>query len=143
MPANRLLVAALGVLLVAACGEDEPSSLGSTPTPTTSVSSAPSPSVAPTPTSTLPAGVDTLVTIRYAGGKVTAPRGRVKVKRGSTVQLVVTSDKADEIHLHGYDKSVDVTAGGTARLTFKATIPGVFEVELEDRKVTLVRLQVQ
>jgi hypothetical protein len=143
MPAIRLLAAVLGLLLLAACGKDEPSSLGSAPTPTTSTASAPSATAAPTPTSTLPAGVDALVTIRYVDGKLTAPKGRVKVKRGSTVQLVVTSDKADEVHLHGYDKSVDVTAGGTARLTFEATIPGVFEVELEHGKVTLVRLQVQ
>jgi hypothetical protein len=138
MRTSRPLVAVVGALLLAACGDGEPDA---TPTPPASVAG--SPTASPTPVSTLPPGVDQLVTIRYAGGKVSAPSGRVKVKRGSTVQLVVTSDKADEVHLHGYDKSVDVAAGGTARLTFKASIPGVFEVELEHRKVTLVRLQVQ
>ncbi len=59
------------------------------------------------------------------------------------MQLVVTSDVADEVHLHGYDKSVDVTAGGTATLTVLAKIPGVFEVELESRKLVLTQLQVQ
>jgi hypothetical protein len=83
------------------------------------------------------------IRIRYAAGKVSGTAARVKVKRGSTVALVVTSDVADEIHLHGYDKSVDVTKGGTATLQFRATIPGVFEVELEKLKHRLVQLQVQ
>ena len=56
--------------------------------------------------------------------------------------LVVKSDVADEIHLHGYDKSTDVTAGGTARLPFTATIPGRFEVELESRGVQIADLTV-
>jgi hypothetical protein len=83
-----------------------------------------------------------VVTVSVAGGKVTGPSGRVKVKKGSTVQLVVTSDVADEVHLHGYDKHVDVEKGGTAQLTFKATISGVFEVELEGKKLRLLQLQV-
>ena len=62
--------------------------------------------------------------------------------KGDRVVLVVKSDVADEIHLHGYDKSTDVTAGGTARLPFTATIPGRFEVELESRGVQIADLTV-
>ena len=46
--------------------------------------------------------------------------------------LVVKSDVADEVHLHGYDISRDVPAGGTVRISFTATLPGRFEVELEE-----------
>jgi hypothetical protein len=67
----------------------------------------------------------------------------VPVKKGSTVTLQVTSDVADEVHLHGYDKHVDVEKGGTARLTFTANLTGVFEVELESRGLRLAQLQVQ
>jgi hypothetical protein len=59
------------------------------------------------------------------------------------VVLVVTSDVADEIHLHGYDKSRDVAAGGTIRLPFRATIPGRFEAELESRGVQIAEITVQ
>ena len=55
-----------------------------------------------------------------------APQGgivRQTVNKGDRVVLVVKSDVADEIHLHGYDLSRDVTAGGTARLPFTATLP--------------------
>jgi hypothetical protein len=74
-----------------------------------------------------------------------APKGgivRETVDKGDRVVLVVKSDVADEIHLHGYDKSRDIEAGGTVRLPFKATIPGRFEVELEQRGVQIADLTV-
>jgi hypothetical protein len=113
-----------------------------TPPPTTEASTPATPSETASASSTLPAGVDQVVTISVANGKVTPKSDRIKVKKGSTVQLVVTSDIADEVHLHGYDKHVDVEKGGTAQLTFKATISGVFEVELEAKKLRLTQLQV-
>ncbi len=68
---------------------------------------------------------------------------RQSVDKGDEVVLVVTSDVADEIHLHGYDKSRDIAAGGTVRLPFKATIPGRFEVELENSGVQIADISVQ
>jgi hypothetical protein len=110
----------------------------STATSPPATSSAP----APSPSTSAPTSVQQVVTVGVARGKVTGPKGRVKVKKGSTVQLVVSSDIADEVHLHGYDKHTDVDAGGTVALTFKATIGGVFEVELEKKKLRLLLLQV-
>ena len=75
-----------------------------------------------------------------------APKGgivRASVNKDDHVVLVVKSDVTDEIHLHGYDKKTDVTAGGTARLPFVANIPGRFEVELESRGVQIADLTVQ
>jgi hypothetical protein len=75
-----------------------------------------------------------------------APKGgivRASVNKDDHVVLVVKSDVTDEIHLHGYDKKTDVTAGGTARLPFVADIPGRFEVELESRGVQIGDLTVQ
>jgi hypothetical protein len=75
-----------------------------------------------------------------------APKGgivRATIHKGDRVVLVVTSDVADEIHLHGYDKSTNVAAGGTARLPFTANIAGRFEVELESRGEQIADLTVQ
>lgn len=75
-----------------------------------------------------------------------APKGgivRETVDKGDRVVIVVTSDVADEVHLHGYDISRDVSAGGTARIAFRATLPGRFEVELEHRGVQIADLTVQ
>jgi hypothetical protein len=74
------------------------------------------------------------------------PRGgivRRKVTEGDRVVLVVESDVTDHVHLHGYDIMRDVVAGGTARIAFKAALPGRFEVELEDRGVQIAELTVR
>jgi hypothetical protein len=47
------------------------------------------------------------------------------------------------VHLHGYDLHQDVDAGGTARIRFQAKIPGVFEAELESRKLQILELTVK
>jgi hypothetical protein len=58
------------------------------------------------------------------------------------VRLLVRSDVADHVHLHGYDIFRDVAPGAPARLAFRATVPGRFEVELEDRGIQIAELQV-
>ncbi len=78
----------------------------------------------------------------YVGGAITGG-GRREAPLGSTVSIEVTSDVADEVHLHGYDKKVDVTPDAPATLTFTADIPGIFEVELESRAIKLIDLAVR
>ena len=83
------------------------------------------------------------VTIRGVGARPQGGIARPKVDKGETVVLVVSSDVADELHLHGYDLSQPVAAGGTARLKVDATIPGRFELELEERGVQVAELTVR
>jgi hypothetical protein len=137
-------IALSAIALTGCAGTSEPAASAS-PSPSPALSSpsaaAPtSPTTAPSPTA--PAA-DQTIRITYAHGKVSGVSAVVKVKKNSTVALIVTSDTADEIHLHGYDKSVDVAKGGTATLLFKATLEGKWEVELEKLKHRLVFLQVQ
>jgi heme/copper-type cytochrome/quinol oxidase subunit 2 len=82
------------------------------------------------------------IEVGYAGGTITGG-GRKQVTLGSSVTIRVTSDVADEVHVHGYDLMTDVTPGTPATVTFDATIPGVFEVELEKLGQQLLTLQVQ
>ena len=140
-----LALALAGVAALSACGKDpsSPSDGGKQAPPSVTESSQPSTSESAKPESTLPPGVDRVVAVTVKNGKVTGDTGRVKVEQGSKVQIRVTSDVSDEVHLHGYDKMVDVKAGGTAKLTFTADIPGLFEVELESRAKQLTQLQVQ
>jgi hypothetical protein len=56
---------------------------------------------------------------------------RISVPRGRHVLLLVTGDPGAEIHLHGYDVLRRIPANRPARISFRATIPGRFEVELE------------
>ena len=72
-----------------------------------------------------------------------AQSGGVEVPLGSDVVLRVTSDVADELHLHGYDQKADLQAGVPGELRFRADIPGIFELELEQVGKKLTRLQVR
>ncbi len=85
----------------------------------------------------------TAVRIVVANGSPKSGIVRVTVQKGDRVVLVVESDAADEVHLHGYDITRDVPAGGTVRLRFKADVPGRFEVELENRGTQIADLTVE
>ena len=59
----------------------------------------------------------TTVAIDVVGGKPKGGNRAVpKVRKDAEVVVVVHSDTADEVHIHGYDISKDVAAGGTARI---------------------------
>jgi hypothetical protein len=61
---------------------------------------------------------------------------------GDQIRFEVSSDIADEVHVHGYDLSQDLAAGGTVSFDFPADIEGIFEVELEGRKEQILELRV-
>lgn len=125
-------------MVLASCGGDEasaPTTDAETTTETTTTSET-------TATDEQPPG-PVVVRVVVEGG---VPRGgivRETVTKGDRVALVVRSDVADEVHLHGYDISRDVAAGGTARIAFRANIAGRFEVELEERSVQIADLTVR
>jgi hypothetical protein len=68
---------------------------------------------------------------------------RERVQSGETVVLRVVADVADEVHLHGYDRTANVAPGKPAQIRFTADITGVYEVELEQRKQPLLMLEVR
>lgn len=83
-----------------------------------------------------------VIELSIVGGDVEGGVRREKVKQGSQVTLRVTSDVADEVHVHTYDLTVDLVPGQSADLTFLARIPGVHEIELEDREKKVLELEV-
>lgn len=85
----------------------------------------------------------TQMRIVVAGG---VPKGgitRTTVAKGDDVVVLVTSDVADEVHVHGYDLKADVAPAKPARIAFVAKIPGRFEIELESRGLQIGDLTVQ
>jgi hypothetical protein len=82
------------------------------------------------------------IEIAFAGGAVTGGVQRYAVPVNATVELVVSSDVADEVHVHGYDRKSFVTAGASTTITFAADLTGVFDIELEQRATPLASLQV-
>jgi len=145
VPARRLtnvLCATVALLAagfaLASCGSDDDATVETT---TRTQPTIPTTTDATTATTVVEGTTD--VRVRVVGG---APQGgivRETVQEGDRVVLVVTSDVADHVHLHGYDIMRDVAAGGTARIRFRATVPGRFEVELEDRGAQIADVTVQ
>jgi len=138
---KRIVLAAacvLAAVALAGCGSDDDESASSTDTTTTTETTTDTET-----TTTTEAETRTVVKITVVDGQPQGGIVRQTVNKDDQVVLVVTSDVADEIHLHGYDVSRDVTAGGTVRLPFKATIPGRFEAELESRSVQVADITVE
>jgi hypothetical protein len=133
--ALAIAVAALGT----ACGgDDEPDAAPAASTTTTT-----------TTAGTVPAsGTSTTEAIRtievgFAGGQVTGGVRRESVDLGQKVRIRVTSDVADELHVHTYDAIAAVTPGQPGEVEFTASIPGRHEVELEDagRQVLVIEVR--
>jgi hypothetical protein len=130
---------AAGLALASCGGDDATSDTTDTVIDTTQTIE---PTTQTTETTPPPDG-PTVVRITVVSG---APKGgivRETVGKNERVVLVVKSDLADHVHLHGYDVMRDVAPGKPARLAFKATIPGRFEVELEDRGVQIADITVR
>jgi hypothetical protein len=84
----------------------------------------------------------TVPTIVVKGGKPVGGIQTLEYKKGDQIHFKVSSDVADEVHVHGYDLHKDVKAGGSVEFDFPATIEGVFEAELEGRKEQIIELRV-
>ncbi len=67
--------------------------------------------------------------IDIKGGKPVGGVANIKVKKGDKVQIVVSADAHDDIHLHGYDIEKPVEPGKPATFKFTANIEGIFEIE--------------
>lgn len=77
-----------------------------------------------------------------AGCKPKGGINKIDVNQNDTLNLAVTSDCADEIHVHGYNYHENVPANGTVNFSFKTTITGTFVIELESRGEQIASLRV-
>jgi hypothetical protein len=136
-------VAAVGLFLVLRPDDDGGSAAptttatatAETTSPTTTLPPPPPPPPSPPP----PARVEIVV----RDGRPVEGVRRVTVSEGRRVVLIVTSNVTDHVHLHGYDIMRDVGPGQVARISFRATIVGTVEAELEDRRVRIATITTQ
>jgi Flp pilus assembly protein CpaB len=136
MPRNQRLIflavavaiAVIAVVVLASGGDDEE---------TTATTSAPTVTVTASATGTAEATPAADVPVLTADNPQT-----LEFKEGDTIAFKVQSDKADEVHFHGYDVKKDVEAGGEVEFSVPAKIVGIFEVELEDAGVKLGQVRV-
>ncbi|MFE9930399.1 hypothetical protein [Streptomyces sp. NPDC005533] len=83
------------------------------------------------------------VTVTVRDGKVSPAPARTELRRGERVALRVTSDRADTLHVHGYDKELALPAGQEATLILTADRTGLFEVETHGSHLVLTQLLVR
>lgn len=83
-----------------------------------------------------------VATIVVKNGKPVGGIRDLTYNRGDRVRFRVDSDVSDEVHVHGYNIMKDVKAGGSVSFDFPATLEGVFEAELENRKEQIIELRV-
>ncbi len=76
------------------------------------------------------------------GRRIVSGGSTIRVGQGDLVSLSVTADEEEEFHLHGYDRSVDLSPGISATLVFAATDSGRFLFELERSKTELGAVEV-
>ena len=71
----------------------------------------------------------TVERIALTGHQVKGGPPTIRVKKGDDVRIVVTADRQNTVHLHGYDIEKQAAPGKPARFAFKADQEGVFEIE--------------
>lgn len=139
------MLAALGMVVLAGCGDGDAADPAATPT----TSPSPAATASPSPTDAAGEGADegqpdadVEAEVTVEGGQVAGGVERIPVEVGDTVALRVASDVADTVHVHGYDRQAAVAPDEPAVVRFTADIPGVFEVELEQRGLPVAELEV-
>lgn len=143
----RAALAAAGIALIIILflvlrpGGDEADESAPTTTATTTAPPSTATTTRPTATTARPPGPTTLRLLVRDGRVAGGPRS-FEVRKGTRVVLVVRADVEDEVHLHGYDLESDVRPGTPARIAFRASLAGRFEVELEGRHLRLAEIEV-
>ena len=150
LPIRLAALGALAAALAGCGGSNEPETTVAATTSTAVTTTATTTAAATTTTATTTAAATTttqlrratVVTIDVVDGKPEGGIARPSVQHDDRVVIVVHSDTADEVHVHGYDIGKDVAAGGTVRIPFTADTRGRFEIELENTGVQIAELTV-
>ena len=97
---------------------------------------------APTSSSAAPAP-DAVLKISVQGRTVTPTPGRRTLSVGDQVRLIVTSNTANTLHVHGVEIEKHLDPGVPLTVDFTVKDPGVYAVELHEPELLLVQLVVR
>lgn len=70
------------------------------------------------------------IDLRVTGG--TMVPADPTARHGDTVTMTITTDRDEEVHLHGYDIAFECRAGQPLTKTFRADKTGAFDIEIEN-----------
>lgn len=80
--------------------------------------------------------------LRIKHGKLDSGESVIRLTEGDSVTLIVSSDTADELHVHGYNLHLQLRPNEPAGLSFVANLTGRFPYELHRANVELGVLEV-
>ena len=80
--------------------------------------------------------------IALRDGELVGAPEEISLDQGDTARIEVASDKAAEIHIHGYDEYLNVEPGKPEKTRFKTNLEGIFEIENHDTAEQLAELRV-
>ena len=134
------VLAAVGLLL-AGCSQAEPEAESETELTVESLSPAPT---SPAPTSDIERITVTTLDVSIAGGEVTPLDQRLEGRVGEEILVTVSSDAADEIHVHSVPEySFPVAVGDDQQFRFTVDVPGSVDIELHEADVTVATVLVR
>ncbi|MGP4058814.1 MULTISPECIES: hypothetical protein [Mycolicibacterium] len=141
----------LGAVIAAAATLSALVSCGSTTTDSTSSTSQAASTAAttiatePPRTEQPPPATDgTVVEVLIAGGTVTPTNGQAQATVGKPIVLQVTSDVADQLHVHSVpEHTFNVEPRPDQTFEFTVDVPGQVDIELHDLNRSVVTIQVR
>jgi hypothetical protein len=80
------------------------------------------------------------IEIKVTGSTMTP--GNPSARADDAVTMTITTDRDEEIHLHGYDIPFECKANQPVTRTFKADKTGDFDMEIEDTSTPLGKFTV-
>jgi hypothetical protein len=135
---------ASGILALSGCGGNSTSSTPpqspAAPTSAAPSSSAPANSASASTGTSAPANV--VGTVTLTKGKPQGGVQRISTHAGQPAVLMVTSDTATEIHVHGVDRTVAIPANSATPVDVSQPASGSYEVEDHGSDALLVQLRV-
>ena len=138
-----VIAAAATLFALVGCGSTTTDSTSSTgqaaSTAATTISTEP-PRTEPAP----PATDGTVVEVLIAGGTVTPTNGQAQATVGKPLVLLVTSDVADQLHVHSIpEHTFNIEPRPDQSFEFTVDVPGQVDIELHDLNRTVVTIQVR
>lgn len=114
--------------------------VGCSHTPTTATTSSSASSATATSTA---AAAGPVLDVTIAAGKATPANAAIPAKVGQPITVHVTSDAADELHVHSTpDHEFTIAAAPNQTFTFTINDPGKVEVELHHLDQTVATIDV-
>ena len=132
-------------VLAAGCGGS--SSTSASGGPSAAAPSAAAPSAASTPSAPAsavgqPIQANVVGTLTIVDGKPEGGVKRISTTANQPAVVLVTSNKATEVHVHGADRTIEVPADQQTSIDVSQSAPGSYEVEDHSSDALLVQLRV-